>query len=384
MIIGIDATNLRQGGGITHLVEMLRAAEPGDHGIERVIVWGGNRILSAIEDRPWLLKVRPVELDEGFVKRTWWQWRKLSKAAREAGCTLVFIPGGSYSGTFRPVVTMSRNLLPFEWKEFSRFGWSWLTIKNVILRWTQSKTFRKTDGLIFLTRYAEQCVMNVVGDINGITAIIPHGLNARFQIAPRAQRDISEYGSSQPYRLIYVSIIDEYKHQWNVVQAVSVLRQAGYPLMLDLIGPAYPPALVRLKEALDSLDPDGEWASYLGAIPYKELHQKYAQADLGIFASTCENMPNILLETMAAGLPIACSNFGPMPEVLGSAGVYFDPEDPNEIARAIRTLLDSPSSRAEKADEAFKSAAKYSWAECSNSTFAFLAQVCRARGNVTI
>ena len=124
MLIGIDATNLRQGGGITHLVELLRAAEPGDHGIEQVIVWGGNRILSAIEDRPWLLKVRPVELDEGFVKRTWWQWRKLSKAAKEAGCTLVFIPGGSYSGTFRPVVTMSRNLLPFEWKEFFHLNYS--------------------------------------------------------------------------------------------------------------------------------------------------------------------------------------------------------------------------------------------------------------------
>jgi glycosyltransferase involved in cell wall biosynthesis len=51
-------------------------------------------------------------------------------------------------------------------------------------------------------------------------------------------------------------------------------------------------------------------------------------------------MPNILLEAMAAGLPIACSNRGPMPEVLGTAGLYFNPENPAEIACAIRTVID--------------------------------------------
>ena len=66
-------------------------------------------------------------------------------------------------------------------------------------------------------------------------------------------------------------------------------------------------------------------------IPYHELHSEYKDADLGVFASSCENLPIILIEKMASGLPIACSNKGPMPEVLGSAGVYFDPENSYEI-----------------------------------------------------
>ena len=66
-------------------------------------------------------------------------------------------------------------------------------------------------------------------------------------------------------------------------------------------------------------------------------------------------------ESMAAGLPIACSNRGPMPEVLGDAGLYFDPEQPVQIAKAIHTLSLSPSLREEKARAAFNRSQHYSW-----------------------
>lgn len=48
MIVGIDATNLRRGGGITHLVELLSACEPANHGFAKVIVWGGTLTLDKL------------------------------------------------------------------------------------------------------------------------------------------------------------------------------------------------------------------------------------------------------------------------------------------------------------------------------------------------
>ena len=57
LTIGIDATNLRGGGGITHLVELLRIAEPAYSNIERIVVWAGISTLELIEDRPWLDKL---------------------------------------------------------------------------------------------------------------------------------------------------------------------------------------------------------------------------------------------------------------------------------------------------------------------------------------
>lgn len=377
LTIGIDATNLRRGGGVTHLVELLQAAQPASLGIERVVIWGGRFTLNALEDHDWLDKRNPPALDKGLLQRTFWQRYSLSQAARDAKCDVLFVPGGSYAGNFHPVVTMSRNLLPFEMRELLRYGWSFFTLKMLLLRLTQSRSFRQTDGVIFLTKYACDAVLNVTGKLRGQTCIIPHGLNPRFNSAPKMQRAIADYDHGHPYRVLYVSIIDQYKHQWHVVEAVAALRKLGLPIMLALVGPAYPPALKRLNETIARVDADRCWIHYHGAIPFNELHHHYAQADLGLFASSCENMPNILLETMASGLPIACSNLGPMPEVLGETGVYFDPEQPDEIARALRELIESPQLRTELAQASYQRAQQFSWRHCADETFDFLAAVTR-------
>jgi glycosyltransferase involved in cell wall biosynthesis len=153
------------------------------------------------------------------------------------------------------------------------------------------------------------------------------------------------------------------------------LRKEGYPVVLNLVGPSYPPAQNRLTKVMNKFDVNNEWVKYHGSIPYLELHNIYKDAQLGVFASSCENMPNILLETMASGLPIVCSDKGPMPEVLGDAGVYFDPEQPTEIYQALRILIDDPQLRSEKANASFLRAQKYSWDVCAFETFSFLEQV---------
>ena len=384
LTIGIDATNLRGGGGVTHLVELLRVAQPTLHGIERVVVWGGTPTLKVLDNRPWLDKRTPPALDKGLLQRTLWQRYSLSQAARDAGCDVLFVPGGSYAGNFHPVVTMSRNLLPLEVRELLRYGWSLLTLKLLLLRLVQLRSFRKTDGVIFLTEYARDVVLRVTGKLRGQTCIVPHGLNPRFNKAPKLQRAIAEYDDAHLYRVLYVSIIDEYKHQWHVVEAVAALRKQGLPIVLDLVGPVYPPAFKRLNQTIDRVDAERRWVHYHGAIPFNELHLRYAEADLGLFASSCENMPNILLETMASGLPIACSNRGPMPEVLGQAGVFFNPEQPEDIARALHELINSPKTRKRLARASYERAQQYSWLRCADETFRFLVGVTQQRKNIDV
>ncbi len=375
MILGIDASNISMGGGVTHLVELLRAAQPVEHGIDRIVVWGGTPTLKAMEDRPWLIKRNPSALNKGLLQRTLWQRYRLAQAARDDGCALLLVPGGSYAGSFHPVVAMSQNLLPFEIPELQRYGWTLLALKLLLLRLTQSGSFKKADGMIFLTEYAREVVLKVTGELRGHTCIVPHGLNPRFIREPKLQRDIADYDDAHPYRLLYVSSIVPYKHQWHVVEAVADLRKQGLPIVLDLVGPAYPPALQHLNATIDRIDIGRQWVHYHGAIAFDALHHHYAQADLGLFASSCENMPNILLETMASGLPIACSNKGPMPEMLGEAGVYFDPEQPDEIARALRELIVSPKLRMDFAQASFQRARQYSWQRCAEETFGFLGRV---------
>jgi glycosyltransferase involved in cell wall biosynthesis len=379
LVIGIDATNLRIGGGVTHLTELLTHADPAQFNISQIVVWGCLESLACLPDHPWLKKISIGSVNKAYIRRVMWQRLLLSRAVKRAKCDLLFVPGGNYIGSFSPMVTMSRNMLPFQWQELARYGISWMSFRLVILRQLQAYSFRVAAGMIFLTQYAREVVGKASGTITGKSVVIPHGLSTRFGHAPKVQKPMSMYNEFKPFRLLYVSIVDVYKHQWQVVDAVNILRQEGYPVELELIGPAYKPSLKKLVGSIKCSVEQGTWVRYRGNVPYAQLSYCYANADLGIFASSCENMPNILLETMAAGLPVACSKLGPMPEVLGDAGLYFDPEDPVDIANTLRQYLNLPELRTEKSRASFLRVQQYSWSRCAEQTLAFLAEIATQR-----
>lgn len=370
--IGIDASNIRGGGGLTHLIELLRIANPLKHDFDQIIVWGEKATLSMLDDHSWLRKQEISDFYNGFMQRTIFQCFYLTKAAQNAYCGVIFVPGGSYVGSFNRVVTMSQNLLPFQMTELRRYGLTLFTLKLLLLRLVQSYSFRKSDGVIFLTKYAKQAVLIATGKLHGKFCIIPHGINPRFLREPKPQFPIDDYDDDNPYRVLYVSIIDQYKHQWNLIDAIGSLRKMGLPIVLDLVGPSYIPALNRMKASMTSFDDNQLWVNYHGIVPFNELHHIYDRANLGVFASSCENMPMILMETMASGLPIACSNMGPMPEILGEKGVYFHPERSEEIFRALHYLIKSPQLRKEIAQDSYERSQQYTWQRCADETFGFL------------
>ena len=371
MIIGIDATNIRIGGGVQHLVEILKVASPEKNGFSQIVVFGSKNILAKVESRTWLIKVSPKALDGNLIQRVVWQCFFLSNALRKYQCNLLFVPGGSYAGNFRPVVSMIQNLIPFEWKEIRRYGWSLTTLKLILLRFSQGKTFTSADGLIFLTDFSRSVVSRVIQITDVRSIIIPHGINNKFSFPAKLQLPIENYSYDHPYRLLYISTVDMFKHQWHVVEAVAKLRSLGYPIVLDLVGSAYPQALVHLTRAIYKYDPRHEFIKYHGSIPYDNIEQKYSEADLFVFASSCETFGQIITEAMCAGLPIACSESSSMSEILECNGVYFNPLDPSSIAEAIRCLLDDPNLRTSTATAAKHMSTSFTWDRCADQTFAF-------------
>lgn len=375
MRVGIDASNLRAGGGVTHLVDVLRAVDPGRHGVTDVIVWGGRATLAALPAAPWLHARHEPVLDAGLLARTRWQRVTLARRLRDAGCDVLFAPGGSYNGSFRPFVTMSRTLLPFEPGERQRYGASVMRVKLAILRRAQIQALRRADGVIFLNEYARRRVEDATGALGGLVRVIPHGVGDEFRAAPRPARPLDACSAAAPVRILYVSIVEPYKHQWHVVEAVARLRARGLPVVLDLVGGGRAAWIARLRETMARVDPAGEFVTYSGEVDHAALPARYREADLFVFASSCENMPNVLLEAMASGLPIACADRGPMPAVLGPAGRYFDPEQPGDIAAALDALIADAGARDVFARLAHERAAAYSWARCADETFALLRAV---------
>lgn len=378
MRLGIDASNLRRGGGVTHLANILRYGEPQRFGIEKVVLWAGRNQMDLIEDRPWLEKSDQPALDRNLLSRLYWQTKTLNRIAANS-CDLLFAPGGLCSVRSVPYITMCSNLLPYMWKELRRYGVSYMSLRFILLRYGQLRSFRNAEGLIFLSRFCLKTLSDGLLPANVVSkaAVIPHGVEKMFFHAPEDDGVFADRDALNPIRVQYISIVNVYKHQWNVVDAIGELRRQGYPVELTLIGPSHPPALRKLDEARSRVDPAGEFIHYLGKAEYDDLPAMYRDCDIFLFASSCESFGLILLEAMASGLPIACSNRTTLPEILGDCGTYFDPENVGEITDAVKSLIDSDSYRQSLASKAFRRAGEYSWVKAANETMRYIANTAR-------
>lgn len=94
----------------------------------------------------------------------------------------------------------------------------------------------------------------------------------------------------------------------------------------------------------------------------------YQNAAAFVYPSLYEGFGIPPLEAMALGCPLICSNSSSIPEVVGDAGEYFDPEHVDSIRVSVENVLQSTERRAELIRKGFKKCAEYSWERCASET----------------
>jgi len=371
-VVGINASRNRSGGAKVHLVGILKNSDPLAHGIREVHVWSYKNLLEELPDAPFLIKHNPPELERSLIQQVGWEYYALPKEARRNSCDILLnTDAGSVCG-FRPSVVMSRDMLSFERKEMNRYSLSAMRLRLILLRFIQTRSMKRADGVIFLTNYAARIIQGTTGKLRCVS-VIPHGVGSNFKQTTSAGAWLEEPGRIT--RCLYISNTEMFKHQWVVVRAIGELRRQGYNISLLLAGGGSGRAQRLLDEEVARTDPQGDFIESLGFVPHDELPRLLAKADLFIFASSCENMPNTLVEAMASGLPIACSNRGPMPEILEDGGIYFDPERSDSISSAIENIIQKRDMRIANAKRAKELAGQYSWARCASETWDFLSAI---------
>lgn len=374
LVVGIDASRNRSGGARAHLVGLLTGADPKRFGIRTVHVWAYESLIASVPDKPWIVKHSPPELARSLRFQVRWQYFDLPRIARELEIDIMFNTDAGTVCPFQPAVTLSQDMLSFEPGEMSRFGFSKAWIRLLLLRFIQIRSLSNARGAIFLTNYARSVIQKATGHLSG-AVVIPHGIGEEFQEIAQPMTHAQGFGS--PVRCLYVSNASMYKHPWNVVRAIAQVRKAGLMASLTLIGGGKGRAQRLLDDEIERSDPDRLFVRQLPFLSHDEIPDALAEADIFIFASSCENLPITLLEAMAAGLPIACSDRGPMREVLQDGGAFFDPEDPPSIARAILELIERPELRRQVATRAKALSRAYSWERCASETWAYLAHCAR-------
>lgn len=374
IVVGIDASRCRSGGARTHLLGILTNADPAAHGIARIHLWSFQELVDALPDYPWLVKHSPMALNGNLARQLLWQAFQLANDVRQAGCHILFTADASTLCRFKPQVVLSQDMLSYEPGVMRLFGWSRARLRLWSILWLQNMAFRHADGVIFLTHYAGRVIQQSCGQLARVR-YIPHGVSEDFQ---RIQRQSKwPQPGQRAIRCLYVSNTALYKHQWEVVRAIETLRRQGIDIRLDLVGGGEGKAQEKLAAQIAASDPNHEFVMQHEFVPQSELMTWLARADCFVFASSCENMPNTLVEAMSAGLPIVCSSRGPMPEILCDAGIYFEPTDDASLVEALRKLINEPALGEKLVNRARSLSRQYSWLRCSNETWGFVVEIAR-------
>lgn len=108
---------------------------------------------------------------------------------------------------------------------------------------------------------------------------------------------------------------------------------------------------------------------FTGFVEDDDLPLYYAAADLFVFPSLSEGFGLPPLEAMACGTTVASSSAPPMPEILGDAAVYFDPNDTEDMARVLVSLLGDAQKREAYREQGFAQTKRYSWEQTATQTY---------------
>jgi glycosyltransferase involved in cell wall biosynthesis len=380
MILGIDASAPGSGGAKRHLIEILKNTNPLDFGFYEVKIWGVESLLDELPNKKWLTKLSHPYLNKNLFYRIIWQIFYRDNSFKFNKINILFCPFGTYIGSFKPFITMSQNMLIFDVNEKRRFPLiSTIRFKLNILFYIQSISFKKASGVIFISHYAQDKINKILNLNPNFQKVIYHGVSEQFNKIPKKIEEIIP--NQKKITILYVSTIWVYKHPLNVIEAIKNLVNKGFNLDFILVGnPEEKVTSNKLQKLLQNKD-YSKYITWFKNVSLNEVSKFYKSSDIFIFASTCENMPNILIEAMSSGLPIACSNYYPMPEFLEDAGIYFDPLNISSIEDALKKLIIDQNLRRNLSIKSYELSKKYNWEKCSNETFNFIKYISNTNFN---
>ena len=366
LIIGIDCTRSSSGGAISHIKCILNNLDPEKFGIFKVHMWGFKELNNQVINKKWLTKHDVRRKNRNILIQILWQYFMLPVLSKKYSLDIIFNTDSGSVCRFKPNITLNQDLLSFEKGEKERFPFfSYMRLRLEILKILQVNTLKNSNLSIFLSSYSAKLIQSKTGKINKV--IIPHGLDNDFFKVKKHNKHILVGGV---INLLYISNISLYKHQWKVIEGISkLIERTGLKINLRLIGNLEQNSKYKFQKAIDLYDPNKLFVIRKPFQSRAEIMKEFLLADIFIFASSCETFGITLLEAMAIGLPIACSNRSSLPEIAGNTVEYFDPENPKTIDDAVYSLISNDKLRLEIAKKTKLRAKKFTWEKCSNMTW---------------
>lgn len=181
------------------------------------------------------------------------------------------------------------------------------------------------------------------------------------------QRLLKKFSIKIPF-LIYVGNAYPHKNLDSLLQALKILIFNSQFSTLNLVIACSRDVFYqRLKVKIEKLNLEKN-VILSGYIPSKDLAKIFTQAEAYVFPTLSEGFGIPALNAMSAGLAVAAADIPTLREIYGDAALYFDPQNPQDIAEKLNLILSDPKTRSDLVKRGLGQAKKYSWQKMAEET----------------
>ena len=309
-----------------------------------------------------------------------WHAFAFPRAAARAGASVIYLPAGN------------RRLVPFgalpTLAVVHDLSWLHMEGKYDLARELYLRRFlpwmiRRSTRVVAISESTERDLVALAHCPAARITRVGNGFDATVfhpRDAGASRRELAAAGLELPPRfLLYVSRLEHPgKNHVGLLRAYRRLldRRPDFPDDLVFAGGRWNGA-EAVDRALAELGLESR-VHRLGFVADEHLPHLYATARGLVFPSLFEGFGLPILEAQACGLPVAGSALSSIPEVIGDAGLLFDPHDPDEIAAAIERLATDDARRSEMIDRGLANARRHTWEATAAATARLLREIAGA------
>ncbi len=350
--IGVNALYLipgSVGGTEIYLRELLAALAELDQ-VNEYLVFTNLETQSGLVPKQANFHWKPQAVHARFrPARILWEQIVLPFEAARYRLDVLFNPGFT-----APVFSPCRQVTVFHDLQHKRhpeyFRWFDLPFWRLLL-WAAA---HRSDRLIAVSEATRADLLRFYRVPEERVAVIAHGVEPAFSRLDRSH--------TESY-LLCVSTLHPHKNLPRLIRAYG-RKKRDFRLVLAGLRGFHAESIERQIEEMGLRDS----VQITGWVPREELYSLYERARAFVYPSMFEGFGMPVLEAMAAGIPVACSDIPPLREVAGDAALYFDPLNEDAIAASIERVMSDPHLRDRLAQAGRERARPFTWERCAEQT----------------
>jgi glycosyltransferase involved in cell wall biosynthesis len=238
-------------------------------------------------------------------------------------------------------------------------------------RWLIPRLVRRAHRVITVSRFSKERILAHCHCRPDDVVVIHGAVDQRFhEVTAETISQVRERRSLPERYVVAVGTLEPRKNLPRIVAAWRRIGPLHPDVRLVLVGMT-PDHCTAEMDRLVGDDPSIQRAGY---VPDEDLPAVYGGAELAVYASIYEGFGLPVLEAMASGTPVVCSNNTSLPEVAGDAAILVDPFSVDDVAAGIDRGLSQPALREELREAGKRRARAFNWDRVARETWQLLEQ----------